>query len=337
MKTFMRFLSSPVCFFYLVGGWVAYYVTTATWHDEAFALFVEGLDKNPLIQALFVVFLLSGLCNLIRASIAWYRKSPFGFLLRVFLPAGALVFMLGFFMSASLRQSERTLVGEDMEVQSRWQKEALTVRSVDAAFGGALDSVGEPGALKYLYSAGAYFSHEPKAVLADDGESFEVGAFPPKRIKGTYYHILNFGLAPGIRLSRGEDVVLEDYMALQLLPPGAEDRFELPLYPYKFVARLAPLRVISKGRTEAGVYDFKSPNYALTVIKGEEVLFDGETGAEGVSFDGMRLSFFEPAHWVLLETAKDPGLAVIVFGLALMAAGAPLRAIHLLLWAFKRA
>ncbi|MCK5504536.1 MAG: hypothetical protein KAJ10_05210, partial [Thermodesulfovibrionia bacterium] len=61
-------LSSKVFLFWMIGGWVIYYVLTSIWMDEAFGSFAVGIGNNLLIQVPFVIFLVAGYLNFLRAS-----------------------------------------------------------------------------------------------------------------------------------------------------------------------------------------------------------------------------------------------------------------------------
>jgi|Deesub1362A_J573_1020465.scaffolds.fasta_scaffold00013_223 hypothetical protein len=326
IRAFIRIVSSKEFLLWLIGGWIVYYVTLAVWSKEAFATFVVSLDNNLLVQVLFIVFLLSAVLNLIRAGVSRYKRGRWAVAFWVLLPLGVFVFMLGFFISVNFRQMEQSLVGEGDIVKTRWQEKVYTVRQIESAL---------KEELFYIDSDTGIFQYEPRIVLDDGKERFEVGVFPPKKIHGTYYHILNFGLAPGVRLSQGEKVLSEGYMALRILPPGAEDSFEIPFYPYRFSVRIVPEKTVEKGTVKAKTYNLKSPLYEVTVRKGEDILFAG-VSTDGVEFDGFTLSFFEPTYWVLLETAKNPGLAVMVSGIFLIAAGVPLRMLLIIYKIIKR-
>lgn len=322
IKGILKALAGKGVLIWLAGGWVVFYVTWAIWSKEAFAAFAMGLGQNPLIRVPFMVFLLSAFLNLLRVSRAVYKgaKTPAKgwvvFVLWVFLPAGVFLFMVGFFMSANFRQEARLLVSEGKIV--RWQESVYRVQEIKAPLEEELlDVATEPG-------ISSIFKYEPKIVLARGDERHEVGAFPPKSIDGTYYHILNFGLAPGIRLSREGAVLWEGYIALWVLPPGAVDGFKISRYPYRFSIKIVPEKIIEKGKTTARIYSLKSPAYEVTVRKGENVLFKGSS-KDGVRFDSLALSFFKPSYWALLEVVKDPGRIVIILSLALIAVGIPLR------------
>jgi hypothetical protein len=305
----------------LVGLWVIYYVTFAVWSKEAFARFVTALNSNPLAQAFFIILLISAFLNLLRASVRRFRESRLMFSLWILLPAGLMVFLTGFFMSAAFRQHEWLVKGDGEIVQPKWQEKPYVVSAIIPSLKDEMLDID---------SGSGIFQYEPKVVLDTEEGMAKVGVFPPRNIGGTYYHVLQFGMAPGIRLLDGEEVLQEGHMLQRILPPGAQDGFSLPPHPYRFFLRIAPDRTVTKGRTKAKVYNIRNPSYVVTVLKGENTIFEGDS-RQGVEFDGLSLTFTEPTYWVLIEAAKDPGLAVIVCGVALVAAGAPLMLVFMAL------
>jgi hypothetical protein len=317
-RRFLALLSSKRFLLWLSGAWVFYYVTVAVWSEEAFAGFVTGLGDSGLFQSLYILFMASVLLNLIRA----YRERPVwrraAFVPRAVLPAGVLVFLLGFFLSMSFRQFEWILVGEGDVVKPAWQEEAFRVEEIKPAL---KDEMLDMEDLEF-----SIFSYEPRVVMKSGKGLFETGVFPPGRIGGSYYHVLNFGMAPGLRLRKGDKLLTEGNMALRILPPGVEGVFEIQPYPYRFTIKLMYEKIIEKGRARAKLYNLKSPLYKLTVEKGEEIIFRGNSDEE-VNFDGLDLSFYGPDYWVMLEAASDPGLPVLVLGIGLITIGLPL---HLL-------
>ncbi len=324
LRRVITFLSSPAALFWLGGAWLLYYVTFAVWSKEAFAAFVAGLGNNPLIQAPFVVFLLSAFLNMLRSGAGRYGKGRALLVLWAVLPAGVFIFLLGFFISAVLRQDAWLVVGEGDVLRPGWQEAAYRVEKIRSPLKDeVLDIAGEAG-------DGLLFQYEPVIVVNTGRERVEVGAFPPGKIGGTYYGILDFGLAPGVRLSKEGRVLEEGYMLQKLLPPGVPDTFEISPFPYRFTLSIAPVRVVEKGSARGKVYNVKNPRYNVSVYKGEKAVFEG--GSEGgVSFDGLSLSFFEPVYWVRVQAVKDPGRPLLTAGLALTAVGALLTLLYLVI------
>lgn len=318
LRKMINLLSSKVFLIWLIAIWVVSYVSYAVWSKEAFAFFMIGLRKNPAIQIPYAVFLLSLLLNIIRGSVSRFKKRGLFYLsLWIILPAGIFVFLAGYFISGTLRQSQWLLIGEGDIVKPAWSDKGYAVRKI-------IPSLKEE-TLNTEMEAGI-FAYEPKVILSSREKDFEVGAFPPKKIDGTYYHILNFGLAPSVRLSDKKGLLNEGYTALRILPPPSEDSFEMPAYPYRFSIRLAPERILKKGDLTAKLYSLKSPSYEVVVYKGQDIIFEGSS-KEGINFDGLTLTFFDLTYWVLLDIVKNPGIIAIIVGLFLISFGIPLRVI----------
>jgi hypothetical protein len=303
-------VSSKAFLIYLIGGWIIYYITSAIWTKEAFANFVLGLEKNSLIQTFYMLFLISLYLNFIRMGIRLFRENKKYLLLWLPLPVGIIIFFTAFFVSINVRQMERLLVGEGEIVAPYGEAGQYMVSKVYPAL--REDTLG-------IEATGSIFAHEPKIVLTDEMQNnFEIGVYPPKKIRGTYYHILNFGLAPGVRLMEDNNIKTEGYMALRILPPGNKDFFEIPPYPYRFSLKLIQ------------PYNLKSPTYEVRIFKGERVVFEGDL-KDRIGFDNLELSFFEPAFWVLLEIVKDPAVPFILLGIFLSIIGIPMSLLRLIL------
>lgn len=316
MKSVVKLISSKAFLIWLIGGWILYYVTYAVWGKEAFAGFVYSIEKNPVFQGIYVLFLLSLVSNIVRSSIGRAEKGVVHLITWVVLPSGMFLFLCGFFLSASSRDVAQLLAGDGDNIKPKWLARPYAVKKIVPSLKEeTLDIETDKG----------IFTREPKIILTRDGKDFEVGAYPPKNIDGTYFHILNFGVAPGVRLmDKTGNVLKEGYMALRVLPPGTEDSFEMPPYPYKVSIRFAPERVIEKGGSSFNVYSLKSPSFHTTVYKGQDMLFEGNSKG-GVKFNDLTLAFFEPTYWVILDISKDHGVRVIIAGILLITIGVPLR------------
>lgn len=310
LNKLIKILSSKAFLIYLIGGWIVYYLTSAIWTKEAFANFVLSLEKNPLIQTSYVLFLITLYLNFVRVFIKLLRRNRKHLLLWLPLPFGIIIFLTAFFVSINVRQMERLLVGEGEMVALPWGASRYIVSAV------------KPGLQEEtarMETTSMIFAHEPKILLTDELQNnFEIGVYPPKKIRGTYYHILNFGLAPGIRLVEDNNIKAEGYMALRILPPGNSDYFEIPPYPYRFSVKLMP------------PYNLKLPAYEVRIFKGERVVFEGNS-KDRINFDNLTLSFFEPTFWVLLEVVKDPAVPFMLAGIFLTVIGIPMFLLRLVL------
>ncbi len=314
IRGLLNTLSSKVFLIWIVGGWITYYVLSAIWIEEAFAYFVLGIGKNILIQFMFVLFLLCGYLNLIRVSKDMLKKGITKLISWVLFSAGIMVFCTGFFVSLASRQSEWILAGEGHVVRPKWSSQELIVSHVDAGLKESfLDSGIEAGL--------GIFQYEPILTVSNaESGSYAIGAFPPARIGDTYYHILNFGIAPGLRFSEGENVLDEGYMPLRILPPGNSDFFEIQGYPYRFSVSLKAWRAFQQAGVSVNEYNMKNPNYNVKVFRGEKVLAEGDPN-DGLHFEAYSLRFVEPTFWIQVEAVKDQGVMIIIAGVLFTALG----------------
>lgn len=316
MKKIISILSSKTFLMWIVGSWIVYYVLSAIWTREAFATFVTGVSRNPFFKIPFVLFLVSGYCNLIRASGEALKKGIVLFLLRVVMPFGVMLFFTGFFLSLITKQFQWIVAGEGQSIQAPWNSERYTVADIKPGLRESFLDIEEEGR--------GIFAYEPKVTLSDGSSRLhEVGAFPPTKIGMTYYHILNFGFAPGVRLSENGMVRDEGYMPLRILPTGSSDSFEIPPYPYRFLIKLEPEKVIRKKTVTASQFSLKIPRYHVRVFKGEKIVAEA-VSSEKITFDTFTLGFFEPAFWVQIEVVKDTGALIMLTGILFMCIGVTL-------------
>jgi hypothetical protein len=295
--------------------WVLLYVSMATWSDEAFARYVALLGRSVLVQVIFVYFLCVLAVNIIRFFLEWLTAGDWLALLWMPFLLGMLLFLGGFFLSAVFATSGRAVVGEGQMVQPPWESRPYIVGRVDT---GVMNEITftEDG-------EGFLFAYAPRVYLDRDGRRHEVGAFPPTRIGGAYYHILDFGLAPGVRLLRGGVVVDEHYAIQKLLPPGVRDSFEIEGLPYRITLKLLPVRTMRRGDASLSVYDPRVPRYEVVVQRGPEIVFSGES-TEPVALDEVEIQFFAPGQWVWIEGSQNPGMLPLALGVALVLGGVPM-------------
>jgi len=323
IKTPIRILSSKAFLLWAIGCWILYYVLSAIWLKEAFGSFVSGVQRNLFIQAPFLLFLLSGYLNLIRASKSVFNKGKVQFLLWILLPAGALLFFTGFFLSVYTRQTGQIIIGQGDVIKPPWSAKSYRITGIKPGLREKfLDIDTERG----------IFAYEPKLMVADEVSSkeSEIGVFPPAKLGDTYYHILSFGLAPGIRFLEGGEMKTEGYMPLKILTPGSGDYFEFPQYPFRFLISMKPEKTFQKGGKYASQFNLKTPFYKVRVFLGEKIIAEGESDKE-IHFENFTLQFFEPAYWAQLEAVKDPARPVILYGILLIFAGIPAWLVRFLL------
>lgn len=321
LRTFTAFLGSAALTIWLVGLFFLYYLTIAVWSKEAFASFITLLSTNNLARFAYFVFFLNVTFRVYGALKAlWPARA--GFFMRLPLYVGLILFLFSFAMSLNFRQTKWLLVGEGDRPEIPWEQTAFQVVHIESAL--------EKKALRTEESL--IFDYEPAITLADrNGIRYTIGAFPPRLVRSTFMHILNFGIGPGVELKRGNEVVSRGELALRLTPFGVVDSFGMQPFPYKFYVSILPNRVIQKGKETARDYDLEKPRYGVEIVKGDTVIARGETDTM-ISFDGdMSLSFFTPANWVLLEVVHDPFLVSLGVGFALFLIG-----IFLYLFSFTR-
>ncbi len=329
IKAPLKILSSKIFLLWVIGCWILFYVLSAIWIKEAFANFVFGLKENLFIQIPFVLFLLSGCLNLIRVSRDIFRRNKLLFFAWVFLPAGIMFFFTGFFISASSRQSEWIVVGQDHTFKPGWSHEKYTVTKVDSGLKETFFDF-------YLETDRGIFQYEPTLTITDSlSNTVDIGGFPPVKIKDTFFHILKFGLAPGIRFSEDGRILDKGYMPLRILTPGSSDYFQIPGYPYRFLLSLAPVKTFQEGSHKASQFNIKKPFYKVRIFKGDKIIAEADSVKE-MNFDNFTLEFFEPTFWIQLEVVRDPGYPVILAGLLFIGIGIPLSLVLFILKHLKR-
>jgi hypothetical protein len=314
-------LSSKTCLLWLIGGWITYYVVSAIWREEAFAGFVGGIGNNIFVQTLFIIFLLSGYLNLVRTARDIFRRGKLNFLSWIILPLGLLLFFTAFFLNILTRETVRSVIGEGNLVKPPWIEKGYRVTSI------------EPGLKENILdreSDSGIFAYEPHLIVTkQSGETHRIGAFPPANIDGTYYHIQNFGIAPGIRLFEGNTEKNSGYMPLRILVLESSDFFEMPPLPYRFLIRMKPEKSILKNGVLASQYNLKEPVYNVRVFKGDTIVTESDS-LEKIQFDNFTLEFFTPTFWILLVAVKDRALPILRLGLLLITIGIPLSFIRLI-------
>ena len=313
-RTLLNILASKEFLLWSGGVWTLFYVISAIWTNEAFAYFINGIAGNFLMQMPFILFLISGFLNIARVSKELLKKGLLNLLMWVFLPAGIIIFLTGFFLSINLRKAELHLVGEGDIIRHGLSSDVLNVLNMESGL--------EEGFRDFDARKGI-FAYEPKLTVKDrSSRSFAIGAYPPAKINNIYYHILNFGIAPGIVLYEGAEKKKEGYMPLRILQPGSTDEFELSPYPYRFTISMAP--------EKDSRHNIKNPVYAVKIYKDQNIISDTDS-KESIRFDGLTLSFTEPSFWARVEIVRDPALPVLIIGILLVITGLPLYLMRFLL------
>ncbi|UCH80671.1 MAG: hypothetical protein JSW20_13180 [Nitrospiraceae bacterium] len=322
IKVPYRILSSKLFLLWVIGCWISYYVVSAIWLKEAFGVFVAGLRENLFMQVPYVLFLISACLNIIRASKDVFKKSRAGFVLWLILPLGLVLFFTGFFMSTTMRESGQRVVGEGDIVDPPWSRKQYRVTRI---------APGLKDTLAFTDISSGIFAYEPKLSVVDaSSQVSEIGAFPPSKLDSTYYHILNFGIAPGVILSEGKKILSQGYMILRIITPGTSDFFNIDPYPYRFLVSMEPEKTVQDDPGTVSQFSLKAPRFHVRVFSGEQLIAEGDSD-RGIEINNLKLTFFTPAYWVLLEAVKDPGISVMHAGVILITLGIPMTFIYLFL------
>lgn len=315
LKVMARRAYSPAAMFWLLAAWVFLYATLAIWTEEAFGKYMGKLPESILLQAPFLVFIIVCSVNYVSYAVerinASWKSSP----LWLMAPTGVLLFMTGFFVSTVFSDSGRIFVGTDSVVKPPWEDIPYVVSKVDTGLKDEIVDLGQ--------GEGLIFSLSPRLYVDGKGIRHEVGVFPPAKIGKTYYHIMDFGLAPGLRISRGTEILKDGFVIQRVLPPGLRDSFRVSPFPYRFAIKLLPEREMYKGKEKLGVYNLKEPLYSVVIEKGLDVVFEGDSSAP-IELDGLSMEFYGPDFWFWLEGSRNPGYLILAAGMVLLAAGAPL-------------
>lgn len=316
MKTLLRrtfsYSSSKWLLSALLLIWITGYVLSAIWNREAFAQYVVLLQHSVFIQIPFILFLVLAAGVLVRSLLLRWRASRWMAVLWVWLPAGALCFLLGFYLSATMSNGGWIGVAEGTRFEPPWGGPPLTVTGIEPGFRQQVVDI---------ESTRGVFKYEPKISFDLNGRQYVAGVYPPVRMGGGYVHILDFGLTPEVLLYESGKLVQQGGISLKLIPPGVEDAFDIEPLPYRMTIKLSPTRYIKKGGVEAGVYDLQHPEYFIRVERGEDVVFEGRTDESDVSFDEYRLEFASLSPWVLLEIKSNPGLRFLYASFLLLGIG----------------
>lgn len=324
LKRLFAVLASPEFLCWTIGSWVIYYVSSMIWAKESFAYFMQKLGSSLFFQVPFVLFLVSGYLNLLRSAASRSGQRSWRSLLFLVLPLGLLLYGTGFFVGATSRHFEWLVVKSGEFIQPKWSPEQHRIEMIRP---GVRESFLDTD----LENNGGLFKYEPQVTVSNrEGKTFVIGAFPPAKLGNTYFHVLNFGLAPGISFSENGEEKVRDYVTLRILGPGSNDTFELQPLPYKFLISLEPEQTPQKGAQKAAEYNLRSPRYRVRVLEGEKVIAEA-VSKDGIAFNNMALGFFEPGYWVQLEAVKDRGVPLVVSGIFLVLAGVPAALCGLLL------
>ncbi|MCX7792816.1 MAG: hypothetical protein N2257_00200 [Thermodesulfovibrionales bacterium] len=315
----------------ILWAWLVYYLTWSTWSEEAFAQFVSGLGRSLLWQVVFLGFLFLLTIEIIYRFRKIMKNNILLALFWLILPSGILLFLSGFFLSATMRMETRILTGKEDIFQIPWSQKRYGVMDIKPSIKERFLDIEQE-------SPSPIFTTEPVVLLTDFRNTYRVGVYPPRRIDGTFFHILNFNIAPSIEVKNREgELVLKGDLALRILPAGSTDYAVLEGLPYRITMKLLPSKEIKKGDILAKEYNLNDRLYELKVFR---IINPEEAGtliAEGKSvsplkFDNYTITVTGHTYWVLLEIVKDDAVYVIVAGLILIITGLIFRIILLPWW-----
>lgn len=310
-------VSSRIILLWLSGAWCVYYIFTAVWMNESFGQFVVNLQTKTSFNIPFVLFIISGWSNICRIIFEKIKKGGiFQMVLSATLPVGLMLFITGYYFSLTMRQFDWIGTGQGEEIILRWSNARYRVERVDAGMRERVLDID-------LGSDKSIFKYEPKVTVFDEsGRSHTIGAFPAKKIDGTYFHILNFGLAPGVRIINEKGEMTEGYVTTRIIA-GGSDNFEVQPYPYRFLVTMEPEKIIEKGNIKASEFNISHPVFNVRVFRGENMIAEGMSSVP-IRFDNLSLTFFDPVVWVTLEAVKDRAYPVVVSGMFIICLGIPL-------------
>jgi len=310
-KNLIRILSSRLLTLWLLFGFILYYLTVSVWFGEAFGRYVNLIAKNNLARFIYIIFFINILIRITR-SVLLIKSDRVRLFLKMPIYAGIILFLLFSFLDVNLRQIEWTIVIEGDTVTPPWEGDSYRIIGIEPALKKDVVRIDDS----------QVFDYEPHVRLMDamTGEIHRIGAFPARKIKKTYMHILNFGIAPVIELKDGNTILAEGPVIMRLIPFGSIDTFEINKYNYKIYMHILPNNILKKGDLIGRDYSIEHPLYHLQVLKGDRIIFDGSS-TEEVTFEGKVLRFYKPIYWVQLELVKDPVYPFFLMGLSLTIIG----------------
>lgn len=315
----------------MLAGWLVYYLSWSTWSEEAFANFIYSLGKKFLWQALFIIFIGIILIEVILKFYKKFKVNPIFVISWSILPLGILLFLGGVFISVNTRMDTRILTGKDDAFGLPWEDTKYAVIDL-------IPGIKERFLDLEQESPSPIFTREPVLFISDFKNTYRIGVYPPTRINGTFFHILNFNVAPSLEIKDQKgNTLLKGDLALQILPAGNTDYAVLRGLPYRITMKLLPSGEIKRGNIIAKEYDLNKRLYEIKIFRIRSPEEAGELIAEVISqtpikFDGYSLSVIGHTYWAFLEVVKDDAVYIIGAGLLFIAAGLLIRLFMLPVW-----
>jgi len=96
------------------------------------------------------------------------------------------------------------------------------------------------------------------------------------------------------------------------------------------VTSLIPSSTDHSGHHPEPVFNLIEPLYSTRVFKGEKVIAEHDSSGM-LEFEGFGLQFDKPKYWVQLESAYDPGIPVMKYGIFLFVFSVPVYVLKLIM------
>jgi hypothetical protein len=324
IKILFNILASKELFAWLIILWVVYYIAAAIYIREALAIFIVELGSNPVFIFLHLLFLTVFFLRIMLDMRSHLSKGILFTAGKAFLPVGIFLIILYILIHSITNIREKVLAAEGDMLFPRGMTAPLKLDTVSL-------NIKSPIIAGIHNGQKTIFEREPTVLFEVRGKKKKMGAYPPAYIKGRFFQLLDFGIAPQITIKRDGEKIIEAPVALKLFPPGREDFFEIPGLPYRFYVKLHPVQkektpdeTIQKEKTRERFYDLSSPVYFVTIFKGDVLIHQGET-LKGVSFKNYNLSFSGYIPWVHFVIVNDPGMPILAIGLLMVVIGIPWR------------
>ncbi len=159
------------------------------------------------------------------------------------------------------------------------------------------------------------------------GREVSITSLKPRMIGGSFSWIAQAGYSPHCQLFNANGNLIDDgYAVLDLYPPGSEDFFRLPELPHTYYVRYYPdASMVRESDAPAGR---TGPLYRVRVVRNLDLVADVYVSPnELVPFDDHALMLLDVRRWVEIRIVNDPGLFLLVPGVALAVAGAVIMAV----------
>ncbi len=329
------------------------YAGIAVFSDEALAMLMAQIRRNPFLTILLALIPLNAVIRLVRETARFLRRRR---LIKTGrcegLVPGMFDEMIDLSFSPSLARLQEQLAATGYRVQATetslaaWRgvtvfpARILFLAGMIFLFSGILFSLttrttrremlieGEPLSwatgerdrienVSLQEHAGLFFNRALTVKLAThDGIRKTFGLYPPSRYQGAFLYPRYLGIAPLVRFSAPDlPGGFETHYILMIYPPGKEDSADIPGTAYRVFFSLAP--------AESGDDPFITGRMALLfrVLKEKEPVATGRVLLGGESSKGgYRLGFPDFRRVVATDFVRDHGVIPIWMALVFFAA-----------------